>query len=84
MKFIEYSGCITGGYTVDGRDLNDLSQEEIDSITDYLLAKIKEMVQEKELDLFALVRLFDYDDFKSSDEPCDQCNDYSSETIYKI
>jgi hypothetical protein len=84
MKFIKTEGCTAYGWSVDGKDLQDLPQEEQNQIFDYLVLKFKEKISENNLLLTDLVEVFHYDDFEFDSERCDQCGDSITTTIWDI
>jgi hypothetical protein len=83
-KFQEINGCTAFDRLINGKRESEYSPEEIKEMIDYLLPKVRQMIDENSLDLFALVSIFPYSDFKYDSESCEQCGDSVSETIWEI
>ena len=82
-EITESLGCIKFDMTVNGKQLNDLSENEIKEIVDYLLPKIKEGFKNKEIDLSSIMGVV-----PSADEytkgPCGHCGDLTDMAIWRI
>ena len=83
-KFQEINGCTAFDRLINGKRESEHSPEEIKEVINYLLLKVRQMIDENALDLFALVSIFPYSDFKYDAESCEQCGDNVSETIWEI
>ena len=86
MKKIEISDLCMGIYgEVDGKNFQDLTQEEREELLDYLLAKLKESYQEGGVDLIDIVKMFQYDCDESKDlGTCDTCDHWAHSETYFI
>lgn len=83
-KFVETQGCTAFGFTVNGEDVEDLSKETKSEIVDYLCAKIKKGVEEGSIPLSDIVGVLPETDYGSDKEPCSQCFDTVSWTVWEI
>lgn len=83
-KFVETQGCTAFGFTVNDKDINDISKEERNEIIDYLCEKMKERVEDHTMQLPDIVRSFQVDEWGSDKESCDQCGDIVSWDIWEI
>jgi hypothetical protein len=83
-KFVETTGCTAFGFTVNERELSELSEEEYNHLIDYLFTKIKEGLKEQTILVENVVQLFQYDDYDYDDYVCDQCGDTVSTTTWNI
>lgn len=81
MKIVKSSGC-TAFYTrVDGRDLDELSQEEKESILSILVNNINKNHGTEN----AINTLLDVIEYESEDGGyCDQCNDHVYRQLYEF
>jgi hypothetical protein len=77
-------GCTAYGTSINGRDVVDIHEEEMDEIVDYLLAQIRESYNQSGILFEDIVRLFQYDDYEHDSEMCEQCGDTVSTTIWNI
>ena len=83
-KFVETTGCTTFDFTVNGKSLSEISQNEQDEILEYLIIKLKEDIKENIIQLERVVQLFQYDDYEHDDHVCGQCGDTVSTTTWNI
>lgn len=83
-KFIETTGCTAFDFTVNDRSFFELSEQEYNEMLNYLFEKIKEGISEQTILLADVIHLFQYDDYESDPEPCEQCNDYRSSFTWNI
>ena len=83
-KFVETQGCTAFGFTVNDKDLIDISKDEQKVIVDYLCEKMKEKIDNDSMQLQDIVRSFGVDDWGSDEEPCGQCGDTVSWNIWEI
>ena len=78
--YTEVNGKTIGGEHEPTR----MTDDEIDEFIDYLLVKVKEGIKNQEISIDSLIRAFQYDDWESDDEPCEQCFDTVHRTIWNI
>lgn len=74
-KFVETQGCTAFGFTVNDKDLNDISKDEQKKIVDYLCDKMKEGLDNGTVMFSDIVRAFQTSDHGMEKEACDQCGD---------
>jgi hypothetical protein len=84
MKFVKTEGCTAYGWSIEGKNLADLSKEEQDKIFDYLVVKLKERMEDHNICLTDLVQIFHYDDYECDLNVCDQCGDSVTTTTWEI
>lgn len=83
-KFVEVDGCTAFDFSVNDKHVGDMSEDEYNQMIDYLFAKIKEGIQNQEVRFRDVVALFQYDECKYDEEPCEQCGDTVSTTTWNI
>lgn len=83
-KFKETQGCTAFGFTVNDKDIDDISKEEVNEIIDYLCQKMKEKVEDHTMQLQDIVRSFIPDEYGGDKEPCDQCGDKVHWEIWEL
>jgi hypothetical protein len=83
-KFVETTGCTAFNFTVNDKQFSELSDHEYDEMLNYLFLKVKEGIKEQTTLLEDVVRLFQPSDWEHDPEPCDQCGDTVSTTIWNI
>jgi hypothetical protein len=83
-KFIKTEGCTAYGFTVDGESVADIPREKEYAIFDYLIERIRERFDNREIQLLDVVEMFEYNDYKYEKNPCDQCGDSVSWTTWEI
>ena len=83
-KFVETTGCTAFGFSVNGREVSELSEQEYNEMLDYLFVKIKEGINDNTILFTDVVKLFQYDDYEHDPEPCDQCFDTVSTTTWNV
>ena len=89
-KIVISEGCTAYYTTVDGKMLygednqDVMSEQEIDELVDYLLLRLKEEIKQGCASVNSLIQLFQYDDYKSDADTCDQCGDSVTRTYYNI
>ena len=82
-KFVETTGCTAFGFSVNEKEISELSEQEYNEMLDYLFVKVKEGLKENTILFNDVVKLFQPDEWERDPEPCEQCGDYfSSETWY--
>lgn len=84
MKFVKTEGCTDYGWTVDGKDLNEVSPEMKEQIFIYLCLRLREAISENNKSLTDLIEIFDYVDFDYDPAACGQCGDSVSTTTWEI
>ena len=77
-------GCTAFGTSINDRNVLDIPEKEMDEIVDYLLAQIRESYNQSGILFENIVQIFQYDDYEHDPEPCDQCGDTVSTTIWNI
>lgn len=82
MKLELTEGCICDSFTVDGKDINSMSGQELKDILKAVVAKITNTKYEDENKVSHLqtilrdiVSLY-YDEYEIDDEPCECCGDW--------
>jgi len=83
-KFVEVDGCTAFDFSVNDKQVGDMSEEEYNQMIDYLFVKIKENINEQTIRFRDLVSLFQYDEYVCDPESCDQCGDTVSTTTWNI
>jgi hypothetical protein len=83
-EIIESTGCTKFGFSINGKELNDLPENEIEEVIDYLLPKIKESIKNKEINLSTIMHIFPYAGYEHTKEPCGQCGDHVTITVWRI
>lgn len=81
MKFTKTEGCTAFCEMIGDQRLSDMTDAQILTIRTYLIGKIRD---NKDIGIFDLVYLFPTKEFEYSKEPCDQCGDSISTTIWEI
>ena len=83
-KFVKTEGCTAYDFTVDGESVADITREKEYAIFDYLIERIREKFDNREIQLLDIVEIFACDDYEYEKEPCDQCGDTVSWTTWEI
>jgi hypothetical protein len=83
-KFVEVDGCTAFDFSVNDKQVGDMSEEEYNQMIDYLFVKIKEGLENHEVRFRDIVSLFQHDEFKYDEDPCEQCGDTVSTTTWNI
>jgi hypothetical protein len=83
-KFIETTGCTAFNFTVNDKQISELSEQDYSEMIDYLFLKVKEGIKEQTILLEDVVKLFQPNDWKYDPEPCSQCFDTVSTTTWNI
>lgn len=83
VKIVETSGCTVDSLTFDGIDPRDPGWNEA-AVTDALIAKLREALVARTVQLRSVVNLFQYDSHETDAEPCDQCGDIVSTTTWNL
>ena len=82
---IEISEGCTAYYThVNGKDINELTNFEKTGFIDYLLQKLGEGVADNTVSLNTLINALQYDEYDVDVNPCEQCCDFVTRTIWNI
>ena len=84
MKIVITEGCTAYNTSVDGVSVCDMDKKQIEEIYDKMLIKLKEGLIDNTINFNSLINIFQYDDYKVDDEPCEQCGDCVSTTIWEI
>jgi hypothetical protein len=85
MKIVIREGCTAYNTTIDGVSISDLPKKYIeDVLLDKVLAELKKRVLQNNIDINSLIQVIEYDNYESSEEPCDQCGDHVTTTTWNI
>jgi hypothetical protein len=82
IKIVE--GCTAFDIKINGVSIVDVSENEKEELVNYLFVQLKESYKRGEITLHSLIQNFQYDDYECDNEPCGQCGDTVSTTIYNI
>jgi hypothetical protein len=74
-KFVETQGCTAFSFTINDKELNDISKDEQKEIVNYLCEKMKEGLDDGTVLFSDIVRVFQTSDHGMEKESCDQCGD---------
>jgi hypothetical protein len=77
-------GCTAFNTVVNGVSIIDIADNEKEEIVNYLIDQLKESYKRGEVTLESLIQNFQYDDYECDNEPCGQCGDTVSTTIYNV
>lgn len=83
-KFSDFKCCTAFGFTVNGKDLKEISQEEQKEIVDYICDKIKESINNETIFINDLIRCLTPTSWGSQKETCDECGDKVFWDIWEI
>jgi len=84
MKIVISQGC-TAFYTlVDDKNVTDMTPEEYNTFVDTLLGKLKQHIIENTVNLDSVIQCFQYDDWETDKDSCDQCGDTVDRTTWNI
>jgi hypothetical protein len=83
-KFVETTGCTAFGFSVNEKELSELSEKEYEDMLDYIFIKVKEGLVENTILFNDVVKLFQPDDWTHNSYPCDQCGDTVSTETWNI
>ena len=83
-KFIETQGCTSFGFTVNDKDIDDISKENMNEIIDYLCEQMKKRVEDNTMQLQDIVRSFQVSDWGAEKYSCETCGDNVSWDIWEI
>jgi hypothetical protein len=83
-KFIETTGCTAFNFTVNDKEISEISQQGYDEMLDYLFLKIREGINDQTTLLENVVKLFQPDDWEHDPFVCEQCGDSVSTTTWNI
>ena len=86
MKYnIEISeGCMAFYTLINGKNLNEMSEQEQDEFLTYILAEIKQKVKENNISIDSIIKLIEYDDYENDGHICGQCGDQVLRTYWRI
>lgn len=83
MKTItQFETCMGETWKVDGKDLAEMNEREIDNLVQYLIIKMQDGFSDGTVLLTSLIKIFQYDDFEYNPSSCDGNN--SSTTTWRI
>ena len=77
-------GCTAYGTSINGRDVVDIPEEEMDEIVDYVLAQIRESYNRNGTSFENIIQLLDYDEYEHDPTVCGSCGDTVSTTTWNI
>jgi len=60
------------------------SQEQQHECIDYLVEKLRAELKSGNIHIDSLIRMFDYEDYETSDYSCDTCGDTTSTTTWEL
>lgn len=83
-KFIETTGCTAFNFTVNDKQISELSNQEYNEMLDYLFLKIKESINDQAILFTDVVKLFQPDDWSYDHRICEQCGDTTESTTWNI
>ena len=83
-KFVETTGCTAFSFTINEENFYDLPHDKQEEVVNYLLEKVRESINHKEIIINDLVKLFQETDYGSETESCDQCGDLVAWTTWEI
>lgn len=83
-KFVETTGCTAFGFSVNDREISDLSEREYNEMLDYLFVKIKEGINDNTILFTDVVKLFQYDDYEHDPNICETCGDCRGSMTWNI
>lgn len=83
-KFVETTGCTAFGFSVNGKEVSELSEQEYNEMLDYLFVKIKEGINDNTILFTDVVKLFQYDNYEYDDYVCESCGDTTDTTTWNI
>ena len=83
MKIVQTEGCTASGWTFDGKMLDDMAEQDLAAVRQTVLDQLLDEIGPHRLTT-ELVCLLQYDDYKCDGEPCGQCGDTVSETVWNI
>lgn len=78
------TGCTAYCTLINDRPIEEFSEEELLEVVDYLLQQVKVHYKEQAILFQNIVDLFQYDDYESDRNPCEQCGDSVSTTTWNI
>jgi hypothetical protein len=83
-KFVETQGCTAFSFTINDKELNDISKDKQKEIVDYLCEKMKEGLDDGTVMFSDIVRAFQTSDYGMEESSCDQCGDRIHWDIWEI
>jgi hypothetical protein len=83
-KFVETTGCTAFNFTVNDKQISELSEQEYNEMLDYLFLKVKEGISNQTTLLEDVVKLFQPDDWSYDHRACEQCGDTVDTITWEI
>jgi formamidopyrimidine-DNA glycosylase len=77
-------GCTAFDTVINGVSVVDIPENEKEEVVNYLIDQMKESYKRGEVTLESLIENFQYDDYEHDPEPCSQCGDTISKTVYIV
>jgi hypothetical protein len=83
MNITKTTGCMAYSTRVDGNDINDLSQFQLDEAFELIVARIRtSIITASKLE--SLLEEIPSDEYTSTKEPCESCGDYVDTHTWKL
>ena len=84
-KIVETEGCTAFAVTINGKNIEDYSEEETIEIMDYIFNKLKEKVKDGSTPFIDMVRAYlSFGSYEYDPVPCEQCGDTVSTTTWEV
>lgn len=83
-RIVDTEGCTAYNFTINERNVQDYTPEEMDKMVDYLFEKLKEHIRDRHVDFRDLVKLFQYNEFICDFKKCESCGDMITETVWEL
>lgn len=77
-------GCTAYHTLVNDVDINNLTEVQKTDFIDYLLQKLGEGLANNTVSFDTIINAFQYDEYDADVNPCEQCGDFVSRTIWNI
>lgn len=90
MKLELIEGCIWDSFTVDGKDIDLMSESELKDILKAVVAKITTSSKSNDSTKYELLSVLRdvvsrfYDEYKGDDKPCECCGDWVDTYIMNV
>jgi hypothetical protein len=83
MNITRTSGCTAYSFRVDGKSIDKLNQEELVSLFDRLVVKIRDNGISSDV-IEILCEELPHSDYTMTSESCESCGDYVETTTWKL
>jgi hypothetical protein len=84
MKVTKTYGCTTASFCIDDVPYTKLTSKERLRVSQKILQKIASSIEDGSIQIEDIIDAIQYDSYKSSEEPCEQCGDHISTTTWII